>query len=77
MAHRDAPYDLVGALASPLRLPFSVGPQRWWFCSEIVAAALGLPQPWAYSPGRLAAVMGCAPATAPVQFRPMEGNRHG
>lgn len=69
MTHAGAPYDLVGALASPLRLPFPVGPRDWLFCSEIVAATLRLPEPWAYSPGRLAAVMGCAPATAPVQFR--------
>jgi len=66
MAHAGAPYDLVGALASPLRLPFQVGPRGWWFCSEIVAHALGFPAPWGYSPGRLAAEMGCVPAAATV-----------
>ncbi len=50
-AHRGQPYDLLG------NLHFVVAPiaddKRKWFCSESVAAALGIPDPWRFDPGTL------------------------
>lgn len=55
VAHRGAKYDLVGNLHFLLSpIPHS---QRRWFCSEAVAAALGIPDPWRYSPGTLASAL--------------------
>ena len=54
-AHRGAKYDLLGNLQFVLSpIPQS---QRRWFCSEAVAAALGIPDPWRYSPGTLASAL--------------------
>lgn len=54
-AHERDGYDLVG------NLHFIVAPvgdsKTLWFCSEAVAAALGLPDPWRYDPGTLASVL--------------------
>lgn len=45
-------YDFAGAMLSPLRLPWPLtGPRD--FCSEVVAAGLGLVAPWGFSPARL------------------------
>ena len=53
--HDGAPYDLVGNLQFVLApVPHS---QTRWFCSEAVAAALGIPDPWRYSPGTLASAL--------------------
>lgn len=53
-AHMSQGYDLLGLLGF-------VWPRRddatRWFCSEACAAALGLPDPWRYSPGTLAALV--------------------
>lgn len=50
--HRGAKYDLLG------NLQFVIAPvghsKKRWFCSEAVAAALGIPDPWRYDPGTLA-----------------------
>ncbi|GAB3416604.1 hypothetical protein NX774_12265 [Massilia agilis] len=50
-SHLGQPYDLLG------NLHFVVGgigdDKRKWFCSESVAAALGLPDPWRYDPATL------------------------
>lgn len=47
-----APYDLIGQLHSVWhRLPHR---DRAWFCSEAVAAALGMPEPARYHPNSLA-----------------------
>jgi hypothetical protein len=55
LAHRGQPYDLLG------NLHFIVAPvrndKRKWFCSESVAAALGLPEPWRYDPATLASAL--------------------
>lgn len=54
--HHGEPYDLVGNLhfiASPVRHQ-----QDKWFCSEAVAAALGMQDPWRYSPATLACTLG-------------------
>lgn len=61
-AHHGQPYDLLG------NLHFVLAPvaddKAKWFCSESVAAALGLPEPWRFDPGTLHAVLagGFAPA---------------
>ena len=66
-AHLGAGYDLVG------NLQFVVSPiphsRRRWFCSEAVAAALGIPDPWRYSPGTLASALTLLkPASAGFSF---------
>ena len=54
-AHRGAGYDLVGNLQFVISpIPHS---RSRWFCSEAVAAALGIPDPWRYSPGTLASAL--------------------
>ena len=54
-AHRGAKYDLLGNLQFVLAaFPHS---QERWFCSEAVAAALGIPDPWRYDPGTLASAL--------------------
>jgi len=54
-ARRGAKYDLLGNLQFVLLpIPHS---QRRWFCSEAVAAALDIPDPWRYSPGTLASTL--------------------
>jgi len=55
VAHRGAKYDLLGNLQFVLA-PVPQSQQRW-FCSEAVAAALGIPDPWRYSPGTLASTL--------------------
>lgn len=66
-AHRGAGYDLVGNLQFVLSpIPHS---RRRWFCSEAVAAALGIPDPWRYSPGTLASALTLLkPASAGFSF---------
>jgi len=54
-SHCGAKYDLLGNLQFLLApIPHSKGR---WFCSEAVAAALGIPDPWRYSPGTLASAL--------------------
>lgn len=67
VAHRGARYDLLGNLQFVLSpIPHS---QRRWFCSEAVAAALGIPDPWRYSPGTLASALTLLkPASAGFSF---------
>lgn len=54
-AHRGGKYDILG------NVRFVIGPirdgKKRWFCSEAVAAALGLPNPWRYDPGTLASAL--------------------
>jgi len=66
-AHRGAGYDLVGNLQFVLApIPHS---RKRWFCSEAVAAALGIPDPWRYSPGALASALTLLkPASAGFSF---------
>lgn len=53
--HEGLPYDLLG------NLHFVVSPigddKNKWFCSEAVAAALGLPNAWRFDPGDLYPVL--------------------
>lgn len=53
--HRGAKYDLRGNLQFILA-PAGESKNRW-FCSEAVAAALGIPDPWRYDPGTLASAL--------------------
>jgi len=53
--HMGAGYDLLGNLQFVLSpVPHS---QQRWFCSEAVAAALGIPDPWRFAPGTLASAL--------------------
>jgi hypothetical protein len=53
--HRGEKYDLLGNvhfMVAPVE-----GSKDKWFCSESIAAALGLPEPWRYDPATLASAM--------------------
>ncbi len=50
--HAGARYDLWGAVCSPWFTPGFNGPLKW-FCSELLAYALGFPKPHTISPGDL------------------------
>ena len=54
-AHLGAPYDLLGNLQFVLA-PIKHSLRRL-FCSEAVAEALGIPDPWRYDPGTLASAL--------------------
>lgn len=49
--HEGHGYDWAGNAG--FVLPWRTEDRRKWFCSEAVAAALGLPRPWTYHPQRL------------------------
>lgn len=49
---RGCGYDWLGVLVGQAA-SFSVQDKGRWFCSEWCAAALGLGEPWRYSPGLL------------------------
>jgi hypothetical protein len=53
--HRGAKYDLLGDLHFVIA-PVEGGKDKW-FCSESIAAALGLPEPWRYDPATLFSVL--------------------
>lgn len=46
------PYDVLGVLTFGSPWASAQGKRRW-FCSELCAAAIGLPNPWSYSPAGL------------------------
>lgn len=64
--HRGQKYDSLG------NLHFIVSPisddKRKWFCSEAIAAALGIPDPWRYDPGTLASTLSALQQPAPAGF---------
>lgn len=65
-AHRGAGYDLLGNLQFVISpIPHSRGR---WFCSEAIAAALGIPDPWRYSPATLASALTLLNKPAPAGF---------
>ena len=45
------PYDTLGAVCSGLGVPRHI--RGSWFCSELIAHSLGLPEPHTYHPGAL------------------------
>lgn len=49
--HSECSYDIIGLIGFLCR-PASHSPTRF-FCSEAVAAALGIPEPWRYDPNTL------------------------
>lgn len=53
LAEVDKPYDTFGAVLSATM--FSRPRAGRWFCSELIAHALGYLEPWEFSPGTLAA----------------------
>ena len=55
LAHDGDKYDFFGLLGFVIRRGDLDEKNKWW-CSEAVAAALGLPEPWRYDPNTLAAV---------------------
>lgn len=67
--HRGAKYDLLGNLhfvISPI-----AGDGMRWFCSEAIAAALGMSEPWRYDPATLASALSIVnkPASAGFSLR--------
>ena len=50
-----APYDLMGNVR--FVLPWLADSERGWFCSEAMAAALRLKEPWRFGPNGLAALL--------------------
>lgn len=64
VAHDRQPYDIVGLFG--FVVPWCAESPRKWFCSEAIAAALALPQPWRYSPKTLALTL--VPVTASASF---------
>lgn len=53
--NRGAAYDILGNINAAFGfVPHS---EDKWFCSEAIAAALGLADPWRYKPNGLAAVL--------------------
>lgn len=49
--HIGKPYDLLGAIFSVT--PITSSRPDYWFCSELLAYAIGLPRPHTYTPGLL------------------------
>lgn len=54
-AHRGERYDWLGNLQFVIAAVPDA--KKRWFCSEAVAAALGIPDPWRYDPGTLASAL--------------------
>ncbi|MFZ6773021.1 hypothetical protein ACO0LB_09945 [Undibacterium sp. SXout7W] len=57
--HQGQKYDVLGNVHFILSIV--VGEKRKWFCSEAVAAALGIREPWRFDPNRLAAILRSMP----------------
>lgn len=54
-ANAGAPYDLMGNVR--FLLPWLADSDKGWFCSEAMAAALRLKEPWRFGPNGLAALL--------------------
>lgn len=65
-AYKGAPYDLMGNVR--FVLPFLPDSQHGWFCSEALAAALKLKEPWRFGPNGLAAVLRSSYQPAQADF---------
>lgn len=59
--HKGQGYDVLGLLGFVWRR--IEGARKRWFCSEAVAAMLGLPDPWRFDPMTLWAALSGAPTT--------------
>jgi hypothetical protein len=53
--HEGSGYDLIGNLR--FALDFLPDNKNKWFCSEALAAAIGIPEPWRLGPNGLAAYL--------------------
>ena len=67
-----APYDLMGNVR--FVLPFLPDSQHGWFCSEAMAAALRLKEPWRFGPNGLAALLRSSYQPAQAGFTPGRGD---
>ena len=54
-ANEGAPYDLMGNVR--FVLPWLSDSEKGWFCSEAMAAALKIKEPWRFGPNGLAALL--------------------
>jgi hypothetical protein len=61
--HRGQGYDLLGNLQFVVAAIPDI--KSRWFCSEAVAAALGIPEPWRYDPGTLKSALSIYDQTRP------------
>jgi hypothetical protein len=55
-AHEGQPYDVLGLFGFLWR-PFSQEKNKW-YCSDAVAAALGMRDPWRFDPNSLSSAVG-------------------
>jgi hypothetical protein len=62
--HKGEKYDLIGNLR--FALDFLPDNKNKWFCSEALADALGISEPWRLGPNGLAAVLKNNTNTVPV-----------
>lgn len=62
--HLGQGYDVIGIIGFVWRR--RDGHKRRWFCSESIAAALGLGQPWRYCPNTLHALLSSLPIVGRV-----------
>lgn len=62
-AHVGEEYDVLGNAGFVIDA-LNDGKRRW-FCSEAVAAALGIPEPWRFHPNSLASVLRFACSASP------------
>lgn len=60
-------YNITGA--ARFAIGFLTPPGNRWFCSEAVAAAIGVIDPWRLTPNGLAAILGCGIFLEQVGFR--------
>lgn len=65
-AHEGAKYDVLGNVR--FVLPFLPDGGARYFCSEAVAAALQIPDPWRYGPNGLASAVTLLNNPAPAGF---------
>lgn len=52
LPHKGKKYDYIGLIGTILKVPYFSSKDKW-FCSEILAEALGLPNSWEFTPEKL------------------------
>ena len=63
--NEGSPYDLMGNVR--FVLPWLSDSDKGWFCSEAMAAALKIKEPWRFGPNGLAALLRCMYSPQPTQ----------
>lgn len=53
--HKGQGYNLIGN--ARFAIGFLAPPENKWFCSESIAASLGVPEPWRMSPNGIVAIL--------------------